>query len=131
MSAPNRTTRHSRLPHGCSRRSWSTSPIRRSSGPGTSGTLLRRGGPGEREAVDEQRGDPGVDAAVLRPDEPGLRADRRDATERLGDGLREAEVADRPDDAAALDQECAVLGHPGQNPALAVDDVHIVEARHP
>ena len=52
------------------------------------------------------------------------------AGQRLEIALGEAEVPDRPDDPAVLDEERPVAGHPGHDRELRVDRVRVVEAGH-
>ena len=59
---------------------------------------------------------------------PPLAADRRRRRERVEVALGEAQVPDRPDDPAVLDEERPVAGHAGDDRELRVDRVRVVEA---
>ena len=54
--------------------------------------------------------------------------DRHDPGQRVEVALRVAQVLDRPDDLAALDEERPVAGHAGHDRELGVDRVRVVEA---
>ena len=55
-------------------------------------------------------------------------ADGATAGHRLEVALGEAQVPDRPDDPAVLDEERPVAGHPGDDGELGMDRVRVVEA---
>src|SRR5262245_18931901 len=88
------------------------------------GSVLRR--TGERPVLDADRRDGHPAEEPL--ERASLASDRDRAAQRIEVALRVAQVPDRPDDPAALDEERAIAGHAGDDRKLGMDGVRVVEA---